>query len=226
MQIKCKTCGEENNAGAKFCAKCGKNVLLNVVCPKCENKTSANAKFCDKCGYSLAEILKIETQLKWLQKDEHIINHEESVKVCLHNFLVYYLKSFRAHLFQTSKRIVIVESTVEEIREHENTYSPNISDFREVRGAQLAVLKKYMHEVSNPIIGTRESEIDDEISMEFPLGEIECAESMIPVYRGKYRDPMPALDLYVSDQKIRIGFYKEKTRDKWITIINNLDSTK
>ncbi len=47
----CKSCGystQEDNA--KFCQKCGSELVKENVCPKCNEPLAADAKFCSKCG--------------------------------------------------------------------------------------------------------------------------------------------------------------------------------
>ena len=53
--VKCKKCGADLPAGAKFCLHCGEKVVLiddKIICPKCGAWTP-NGKFCIECGSSL-----------------------------------------------------------------------------------------------------------------------------------------------------------------------------
>jgi len=47
----CASCGEENRAGARFCASCGAE--LSARCGQCGTTLTARAKFCDACGASV-----------------------------------------------------------------------------------------------------------------------------------------------------------------------------
>ncbi len=47
----CPACGEDNDADARFCDKCG--VALSKKCSACATQNDAGAKFCDSCGESL-----------------------------------------------------------------------------------------------------------------------------------------------------------------------------
>lgn len=49
--MKCKSCGQENAQGAKFCSNCGG--ALDTVCPGCGLKNAEGARFCNGCGKEL-----------------------------------------------------------------------------------------------------------------------------------------------------------------------------
>ena len=49
----CRECGNENRAGAKFCAGCGS--LLAQGCPACGAAVEHGQRFCDECGTALGE---------------------------------------------------------------------------------------------------------------------------------------------------------------------------
>lgn len=55
--VKCKQCGAEIPAGAKFCPACGGKAEEDetVVCPNC-GKTVPKAKFCAECGHKFATV--------------------------------------------------------------------------------------------------------------------------------------------------------------------------
>ena len=47
----CASCGNQNPAGAKFCANCGQATAPKVVhCTECGTELAAGAKFCMNCG--------------------------------------------------------------------------------------------------------------------------------------------------------------------------------
>ena len=45
----CKYCQAENSDLAKFCKKCGENLLI-VICPNCKEENSSDSIFCQNCG--------------------------------------------------------------------------------------------------------------------------------------------------------------------------------
>ncbi len=49
--MECPNCGARNAEGAKFCIKCGANLLQ--PCPNCGAGNRSGARFCDECGHSL-----------------------------------------------------------------------------------------------------------------------------------------------------------------------------
>ena len=63
----CTSCGATNKRGAKFCASCGHDKVVDKpekYCLSCGTKNELNAKFCDSCGskefaYTVAEREKI-----------------------------------------------------------------------------------------------------------------------------------------------------------------------
>ena len=56
-QVKCPHCGAMNQADAKFCSECGKEIVLSKTCPGCGAKVPAIAKFCPECGMNLQEMV-------------------------------------------------------------------------------------------------------------------------------------------------------------------------
>jgi len=50
---KCKSCGSELPANAKFCPKCGTKTETTPVCPECGHKGNIEEKFCIMCGSKL-----------------------------------------------------------------------------------------------------------------------------------------------------------------------------
>ncbi len=46
----CPSCGEANDADAKFCDACGEALPTSVVCGRCSQANDPDAKFCDNCG--------------------------------------------------------------------------------------------------------------------------------------------------------------------------------
>lgn len=52
--IKCNQCGEEIQAGIKFCSKCGNKLMNN--CIKCNHELQLGAKFCTECGANQVEV--------------------------------------------------------------------------------------------------------------------------------------------------------------------------
>ena len=55
--MKCLKCGNELQADAKFCDRCGEKVVPAVVCPQCGYKMEGEAAFCENCGASLTNSL-------------------------------------------------------------------------------------------------------------------------------------------------------------------------
>jgi membrane protease subunit (stomatin/prohibitin family) len=49
----CPNCNAANKVGAKFCASCGKEIVIGINCPKCNAKIPADSKFCTECGTKL-----------------------------------------------------------------------------------------------------------------------------------------------------------------------------
>ena len=47
----CKQCGSQNQAGARFCLKCGSP--LAISCANCGAEAAAEARFCSQCGAAL-----------------------------------------------------------------------------------------------------------------------------------------------------------------------------
>ena len=48
MDVRCEACGQENEAGRKFCGECGAS--LARPCAACGTPNTAGAKFCGECG--------------------------------------------------------------------------------------------------------------------------------------------------------------------------------
>ena len=46
----CPNCGEENNAGAKFCCGCGKELTVKKFCSNCGAFINNGSNFCQNCG--------------------------------------------------------------------------------------------------------------------------------------------------------------------------------
>ncbi len=54
--VACPHCGAQNQAGAKFCSNCGKEMAPpKMACPSCNAQIPANSKFCPECGANLQE---------------------------------------------------------------------------------------------------------------------------------------------------------------------------
>ena len=83
--MKCENCGNEVREGAKFCSKCGSNILQqedhsgkhNVHetktekrCVNCGNVLREESKFCPKCGSSTLEQKEDVSTLKDEEKDK------------------------------------------------------------------------------------------------------------------------------------------------------------
>jgi len=63
-RIRCSRCGAEQNAGVKFCGRCGASLggapikwtaprPVEVICPTCRHTYPAGTKFCGRCGRTL-----------------------------------------------------------------------------------------------------------------------------------------------------------------------------
>ena len=48
----CKSCGDTNQKGSKFCKTCG--YLLGFSCPECKKEINPDSKFCILCGASIS----------------------------------------------------------------------------------------------------------------------------------------------------------------------------
>ena len=49
-KIVCKKCNTENERDARFCKKCGNELVINKICPKCGSKLEEDSTFCSSCG--------------------------------------------------------------------------------------------------------------------------------------------------------------------------------
>lgn len=49
--VVCPSCGETNDKDAKFCKKCGTQLVQ--TCPHCGESVDASSTFCDNCGAKL-----------------------------------------------------------------------------------------------------------------------------------------------------------------------------
>ena len=52
-KIQCPSCGTELPADARFCMKCGEQLVVVKKCPKCGHTLDEDANFCSNCGYAL-----------------------------------------------------------------------------------------------------------------------------------------------------------------------------
>lgn len=84
--MKCENCGNEVREGAKFCSKCGSNILeqqedhsgkhnvhetkTEKRCVNCGNVLREESKFCPKCGSSTVEQKEDVSTLKDEEKDK------------------------------------------------------------------------------------------------------------------------------------------------------------
>ena len=50
--MRCPSCSAENQAGKRFCRKCGRP--LTLACPTCGVTVEADDTFCGECGSALA----------------------------------------------------------------------------------------------------------------------------------------------------------------------------
>ncbi|GMV98663.1 MAG: zinc ribbon domain-containing protein [Phycisphaerae bacterium] len=51
---RCRTCGADNDADARFCSQCGRPLVSVRVCPACRHENDSDARFCDNCGQALS----------------------------------------------------------------------------------------------------------------------------------------------------------------------------
>jgi hypothetical protein len=49
--MQCPKCQFDNREGAKFCKKCGTELVL--TCPQCNTSLTPDSSFCDECGFDL-----------------------------------------------------------------------------------------------------------------------------------------------------------------------------
>ncbi|MCK5187572.1 MAG: zinc ribbon domain-containing protein, partial [Deltaproteobacteria bacterium] len=54
----CPDCHAEIRLDARFCHRCGHQLVIIKKCPQCEKNLSATANFCSNCGYNLKTELK------------------------------------------------------------------------------------------------------------------------------------------------------------------------
>ena len=54
----CPDCHAEIRLDARFCHRCGHQIVVIKKCPQCEKNLSATANFCSNCGYNLKTELK------------------------------------------------------------------------------------------------------------------------------------------------------------------------
>lgn len=55
--MKCPSCGANNRANARFCARCRTPLappMTMKICPQCGKQNRVNARFCAQCGYTFA----------------------------------------------------------------------------------------------------------------------------------------------------------------------------
>jgi S1-C subfamily serine protease len=55
--VKCPSCGANNRANARFCARCRTPLapaMTMKICPQCGQQNRVNARFCAQCGYTFA----------------------------------------------------------------------------------------------------------------------------------------------------------------------------
>jgi membrane protease subunit (stomatin/prohibitin family) len=56
--VNCPDCHTEVSLDARFCHRCGHQMVVMQKCPQCEKNLNATAKFCSNCGYDLKAELK------------------------------------------------------------------------------------------------------------------------------------------------------------------------
>lgn len=56
--VNCPDCHAEVSLDARFCHRCGHQMVVMQKCPQCEKNLNATAKFCSNCGYDLKAELK------------------------------------------------------------------------------------------------------------------------------------------------------------------------
>jgi membrane protease subunit (stomatin/prohibitin family) len=56
--VNCPDCHAEVHLDARFCHRCGHQMVVMQKCPQCEKNLTATAKFCSNCGYDLKAELK------------------------------------------------------------------------------------------------------------------------------------------------------------------------
>ncbi len=72
--MKCKYCNAELKQGAKFCPKCGREVVVNDVCINCGKPIKLGASFCPYCGAN-----QHPQQFVQAQEDDNIQSNVEVV---------------------------------------------------------------------------------------------------------------------------------------------------
>ena len=52
--LPCGSCGEENDADARFCKNCGVNIVTELRCQSCGETNDSDARYCDACGHQIS----------------------------------------------------------------------------------------------------------------------------------------------------------------------------
>ncbi len=55
--LNCPECHSEVRPDARFCHRCGHQLVVLQKCPRCQKNLNATAKFCSNCGHKLSEQL-------------------------------------------------------------------------------------------------------------------------------------------------------------------------
>ena len=79
--MECPECQVENRDEAKFCKKCGAELIL--VCPACGHKYERDCSFCDECGQILCAPSQSEPSTKTtIQQEDIDSTFDEKDRVC------------------------------------------------------------------------------------------------------------------------------------------------
>lgn len=82
--VKCQNCGNEVADGAKFCAQCGSEIVVEEnkanVCPECGSEVAEKMKFCQNCGCELNKDESGEAKTKFCANCGHEI--DAGLKFC------------------------------------------------------------------------------------------------------------------------------------------------
>jgi len=82
--VKCQNCGNEVADGAKFCAQCGSEIVIEEinanVCPECGSEVAEHMKFCQNCGCELNNDGSGEVKTKFCANCGHEL--DANLKFC------------------------------------------------------------------------------------------------------------------------------------------------
>ena len=73
----CKSCGDTNHKGSKFCKKCGSSLVFS--CPECKKEINPDSKFCILCGALIS--LEEPDSTSQVEVSEPVTQHSTTLDV-------------------------------------------------------------------------------------------------------------------------------------------------